>query len=551
MARHLIGALVGPVAAPLIYVIAETPVARVIGGESTGMAVIAVQWALVGVIAGLLAGSRISPLAALLCGIPLLVVGAGWLVATGSFQFLLAYNDLVVSLLPGAVAATPNALGHVVLGAALIASALPPNRWRSAPSTVPQAPAEWQPGPHTGPHTGGHPGFAPSGPQAAAAGPGGQRPVEQAASGPQSPVATGVLPDPWEGAPRQGARDDAADFDPWQRGAAALDPPPEPLPYRPQRYEAPEPPAAAPGAAPAGQRSEYDVSPESAPPAGHRSEYDLTPERPPARHRSEYDLGPEPQPAGAAPGAEPGAPAPAAWDDSTPASGTGAWSGAPAGGEEGWSGAAAAPPESPRPPAPQPSGQGAEAPVGGEPTPAAPAAARTEAAPGTGGEPGWAADPAPRTEPTPPSGQRPGTDPWSEPGGSPAPSWNTPAPDTGSWVRPPGAGPLPGPAAGQAERPAGASGEQPSWRPFQPYGESTPPPRPRGPRAAERPATAYPPDDTPPPTTDSPLQVGRPEWAEADDSGWAPVTEPADEPDAPAEPERKPTTRPDLRRREP
>lgn len=186
--RHALGAAVGLAAAPLILALLAFGIERqsrvhrlLLEGESPE------SWGGVGylllaaLVLGLLLGSRVSPLASLLCGLILCAVNLPWLVMSRTLI------QQVWDLLPREYQGSFNGLGGLgipaLLGGVLIVGSLPPSRWRSTasprPAAPPQPPAWTPPGAPVGP--GAAPAASPPGPGAPATPPGPGAPAAPAA----------------------------------------------------------------------------------------------------------------------------------------------------------------------------------------------------------------------------------------------------------------------------------------------------------------------------------------------------------------------------------
>ncbi|CAM3632997.1 hypothetical protein GCM10009799_25930 [Nocardiopsis rhodophaea] len=163
MLRHLIGLVIGLIVAPLLWLgvsWAATAIGPALRGEGFGapMALPAIAvLMLVGVICGFLAGTRVSPLAALVSGGLIL----------GFYLWPVLHPASATTVLSGWIdqgtfahpvsAALPVAL---VLGTLLFFSALAPSRWRwsAAPETAPAETAPRADEPGTGTAGLGHAG---------------------------------------------------------------------------------------------------------------------------------------------------------------------------------------------------------------------------------------------------------------------------------------------------------------------------------------------------------------------------------------------------------
>ncbi|GAA4914131.1 hypothetical protein [Streptomonospora salina] len=138
--RHFLGLLAGILAVPVLAVgLAWAPhwsaeagllnhdLAAVVPGPSWLVPVSVL--ATVGLLLGLLTGSRLSPLAAL---VPGLVLGAAGFAETADLpRPVPAVADLLTVDWPGEQPWFPWGPVFAVVGAALVVSALPPSRWRS------------------------------------------------------------------------------------------------------------------------------------------------------------------------------------------------------------------------------------------------------------------------------------------------------------------------------------------------------------------------------------------------------------------------------------
>ncbi|WP_034488215.1 hypothetical protein [Actinomadura oligospora] len=141
-ARHGLGVLAGILAIPALGALLifgahrinsqQNTIARTYkdGSVTDGLIVLGVL-AAIGLVVALLCGSRLSPLASLIAGAPLLGYGAFW--AVRPMQALLKLDDLPGSksqtALDFAVVARSGLL--LVLGAVLVFASFPPSRWRS------------------------------------------------------------------------------------------------------------------------------------------------------------------------------------------------------------------------------------------------------------------------------------------------------------------------------------------------------------------------------------------------------------------------------------
>ncbi|ASU85525.1 hypothetical protein CDO52_24420 [Nocardiopsis gilva YIM 90087] len=159
MLRHLIGLVIGLIVAPLLWLgvaWAATAIEPVLRGEGFGAPMVLPAVGvlmLVGVICGFLAGTRMSPLAALVSGGLILAFYLWPVVNPASANAVLSgWIDQGTFMHPVG-AALPIALP---LGTLLFISALAPSRWRrsAAPESVPVAPAAPadEPGSAPGPH---------------------------------------------------------------------------------------------------------------------------------------------------------------------------------------------------------------------------------------------------------------------------------------------------------------------------------------------------------------------------------------------------------------
>lgn len=184
-ARHALGAVAGLAAAPVIMALMVFGVERLIrayrlllGEGGTERWIGAGCLFLAALVIGLLVGSRVSPLASLLCGLTLCAVNLPWLLMN---RTLLRH---VWDLLPREYRGSVDTLGSLgilgLVGGVLIVGSLAPSRWRSAtmphPAGAPRPPAWTPPGAPAMPPAGpGGPAALPAGPgaPAAPAGPGG------------------------------------------------------------------------------------------------------------------------------------------------------------------------------------------------------------------------------------------------------------------------------------------------------------------------------------------------------------------------------------------
>lgn len=176
--RHVLGALVGVVAIPIVLFGVNTFVRWVYSANVTlrftpeagaGVAAILVVCLLLGA----LAGSRISPLAALIPGVLFTLLG------------IAASIPDVFGLLGPLASVEYFSLGsipYLLLGGILLGSAVFPNRWRPAQAAraaaYPQGPAPYAPAPGYPPGA-----YGPGGPQA----PSGPQNPYFAPSGPEQP----------------------------------------------------------------------------------------------------------------------------------------------------------------------------------------------------------------------------------------------------------------------------------------------------------------------------------------------------------------------------
>ncbi|GAA3760405.1 hypothetical protein HDA32_004829 [Spinactinospora alkalitolerans] len=283
--RHAIGAVVGLAVTPLVVLAMgwggtrlEIALARFdmsVGTVLPGLAVVLV----LGIVLGLVSGSRVSPLASLIPGAVLSLWGV-----LGSLEPTAGLSMAVVPLEYFA----PHVSSYVLVGGLLLAASLPPSRWRAgarrteaAPAGRPHGVPDHPPAPVRGPvdHGGGR--YAPgTGPQPAqphgvpgrpAAPPpqyrGGPRPGEQQPyGGPAQPAQA-----PYAGPPRR---------------------PDEQVPHLYGTGPIPRVPPAEPGAAPPpGQESHlYGTG------TGPMPRITDEPGRPGGAHRGEGDPGPDPRP---------------------------------------------------------------------------------------------------------------------------------------------------------------------------------------------------------------------------------------------------------------
>ncbi|MGK5551272.1 hypothetical protein ACSNOI_06625 [Actinomadura kijaniata] len=140
-ARHGLGAVVGLIATPVLAgtltlgldrAVRSTRAFELTGAERyLGAALLVVAAALV----GLLAGSRLSPLASLVPGLAFALHGLGWVLAPRTMF------DISDSLVPEFLARgyrfmEPLGVG-LLLGVALVVASLPPSRWRGRQAVPP------------------------------------------------------------------------------------------------------------------------------------------------------------------------------------------------------------------------------------------------------------------------------------------------------------------------------------------------------------------------------------------------------------------------------
>ncbi|TDC96157.1 hypothetical protein [Actinomadura sp. 7K507] len=228
-ARHGIGALIGVVVTPIIaaclmygtYRLGRSVTTLRFEGADRWLGAAALLAA--AVLIGLVAGSRISPLASLIPGAVYSLSGALWVVSP-RWSFQNTASELPSELSRGYMVIGPYGV-FLVIGVALLLASLAPSRWRSLR------------GAGAAPRFGGPPP-APMGPPPMH---GAQQPMG-AHQPPQAPPGPGQSP-PWQGAPQYGQP-------PAQPGAAN----PPPLPSGPPA--APAAPAAPAPAQPADDRPE-------------------------------------------------------------------------------------------------------------------------------------------------------------------------------------------------------------------------------------------------------------------------------------------------------
>ncbi|TDC58002.1 hypothetical protein E1281_02890 [Actinomadura sp. KC345] len=223
-ARHGLGVLVGVVVTPIIAACLmyganklgmSVRTFRFEGGDRwLGAAVILVA----AVLTGLLAGSRLSPVASLVPGVVYSLIGALWIVSP-RWTFSNTGRDVLPSELDrGYLLLGPYGI-FLLLGIALLVASVAPSRWKASSATG------------AGPRFGGTPPPAPMGPPPMH---GAQPPMgaHQPHQPPQAPPGPGQSP-PWQGAPQYGQP-------PAQQGTANPPPPPSGPPAAPA---APAPPA--------------------------------------------------------------------------------------------------------------------------------------------------------------------------------------------------------------------------------------------------------------------------------------------------------------------
>ncbi|MBA9007981.1 hypothetical protein [Thermomonospora cellulosilytica] len=205
-ARHGLGFLLGLVAAPVIFGLLLFGTERLIRAnqqfqDGPERWIGAVFVLLAAAVVGLLIGSRVSPLASLVCGGILALVNLPWLqlssdLAKQVFELVPnGYGNSFITLMTLGVSG--------MIGGALMIGSLPPSRWRAAtrrPAAGPQPPA-WTPPPGAPAGQGAPPvppvmhGGAPGGPPPAGVPVG---PGAQPSFGPGAPY---VPPQPVDDAP--------------------------------------------------------------------------------------------------------------------------------------------------------------------------------------------------------------------------------------------------------------------------------------------------------------------------------------------------------------
>ncbi|WP_051108848.1 hypothetical protein [Actinomadura flavalba] len=159
-ARHGIGALAGLIASPVLFALLlfagnraervyRQVAIRYADSDPATTALALGAFAALGIIVALLAGSRVSPLAALLPGLAFTLFGGLFLLWPVRFghELMDVLGHRLTSLL------TMGSLGvPFLLGVILVVSALPPSRWRSRrPAAVPPAPMPGAPPGPVGP----------------------------------------------------------------------------------------------------------------------------------------------------------------------------------------------------------------------------------------------------------------------------------------------------------------------------------------------------------------------------------------------------------------
>ncbi|MDS1270408.1 hypothetical protein RIF23_08885 [Lipingzhangella sp. LS1_29] len=161
MRRHSLGLLAGLGLAPLVWIAVTWGMTTAIGhlraeqfDRPLLLSSVAVLMA-VGLVCGVLAGSRISPLAALLPGGVLLGLSVWPLLDSPAVATMLPSWADTTPLRPGGVALA----GQAMLGTLLFVSALMPNRWhRASPAAAAPAPGDVTTPPTTPPPRSDEPG---------------------------------------------------------------------------------------------------------------------------------------------------------------------------------------------------------------------------------------------------------------------------------------------------------------------------------------------------------------------------------------------------------
>ncbi|MEU4548612.1 hypothetical protein [Nonomuraea dietziae] len=148
--RHVTGAVIGLAALPFVYYLTEAGAAGLRSGyalqqpDPVGPAGLGAAVAVSGALA---CAPRLSPLAALVCGLPLTLLGLLFAAAPESAARAvgaLPAMDLLAGAALGSGTAEPPGLLpgvtglYLVIGGLLVLSALPPSRWRPPGAAPPQ-----------------------------------------------------------------------------------------------------------------------------------------------------------------------------------------------------------------------------------------------------------------------------------------------------------------------------------------------------------------------------------------------------------------------------
>lgn len=139
MVRHLVGIAVGLVALPALYYLTEAGARALRDGYATfspspaGLGYLAAVAAVAAALAG---WRRLSPVAAVVCGLPLVALGALFATEVEVGVLLAAGLPRLGALPAGLPGEPPGTLAGVtglytVVGGLLVVSALVPGRWRS------------------------------------------------------------------------------------------------------------------------------------------------------------------------------------------------------------------------------------------------------------------------------------------------------------------------------------------------------------------------------------------------------------------------------------